>query len=192
MPLNAAPIKGVYMLNLAKRAVVFVAMSFVGGFAAIVFLSWLSRGSAPNVDQAVAIANTYIIFTTFIFVAFTVVTAIVGYIMAQTYTDGAQARHNDAIEHIKECIAKDDEKAVKLLNHLLQCPAVQNELSKQVSNKVDEILKAKYADAQISGKSSTLEQLREILSKGSPEVKGVARKVYFRPPQSRNRDEDEN
>lgn len=133
---------------------------------AILFVSWKAPDRVPDMDSAISIANTYIVFTTFIFVAFTVLLTIVGYVLAQTFSTNAVAHHSDAIEKIKDCISNDDEKATQVLEALLSSPQVQGKLSKVIREKVIEELEARRADIQMTNHASAadLQTLATLLS----------------------------
>lgn len=159
------------MLKIIKRVISFVVLSFAGGFFAVLFLSWKGRGIVPQVDQALSIANTYIVFTTFIFVAFTVLLTIVGYVLAQTFAANASAHHTDTIDKIKDCIANDDEKATQVLTALISSPQVQNRLTLTIREKIHEELQARRADAQMFNNQSATD-LQTIDSFLFPDANG--------------------
>lgn len=145
------------MLKTLKKTIAFVILSFMGGFLAVLFLSWKGKGVVPKIDQAIAIANTYIVFTTFIFVAFTVLLTIVGYVLAQTFSANAKAQHTDVVESVKECISRDDEKATQVLASLLSSPQVQAVLSRAIKDKIGEEIQARRADAQMTNSTSAVD-----------------------------------
>lgn len=143
-----------------KKILTFLVMSFAGGFSAIVFLSYFGKTKSlvPTADQAVSIANTYIVFTTYIFVAFTVLLTIVCYVLAQNFSTHTKTLHNETVENIRDCINSDDEKAEKILSAMLSSPLIQKHLSERLGNLIDRELSARMSERQEMG----AKQLAEV------------------------------
>jgi len=124
----------------------FLITAFAGGFIAVVFIGLFSP-RAVSAPDALSIANTYIVFTSFIFVGFTVVLGLAGYVFTQQFTSHRMAQESQAIEDLTERLKSDDALAIKLLSVMLENREVQDKLDTSLRAKVAEVLTARRSDA---------------------------------------------
>lgn len=178
-------------MKILEKILITLIMSFIGGFMAIIFLSYYGRTKdlIPGVDQAVSIANTYIVFTTFIFVAFTVLITVVCYVLAQGYSSHTKALHNETVDNIRDCIGSDDEKAEKILNSMLSSPLIQKHLSNRLNVLIERELTARISERKQIGESqfADVEDMRSWLVNGDENShRNVGRGTSFQGPMSQN------
>lgn len=108
-------------------------------------LNWLPYTTLATVD-VIAVANTYIVFTTIIFVGFTVVLGIMGYLFTQQFTASKHAQVAEALEDLQEKLRTDEYKGIKLLEALLENPDVKQHLDHLLQSKVDSLIKDKASE----------------------------------------------
>lgn len=134
------------------KILTFVLGSFAGGFAAIIFLSYMSRFSGwpavPTPADATSIANTYIVFTTFIFVGFTVVLGIAGFVFTQQFTSHREAQERQAISDLQERLQEDGQCAKELLASILDNEEAVAFLENALKEKINQIVDARIEDTQ--------------------------------------------
>lgn len=132
------------------KLLTFVLGSFTGGFSAILFLNYMSRiGSPvaiPVAADATSIANTYIVFTTFIFVGFTVVLGMAGYVFTQQFTSHREAQERQAISDLQGRLEKDGELAIDLLKSTLENEEAIAFLQGALQAKINQVLDARLED----------------------------------------------
>lgn len=148
-------------------AVLFV--GFAGGAISPWVLGWIKATGIPNPSDAVAIANTYIVFTTLIFVAFTVVLGIASYVFTQQFSASKEASEDRLIGDLRERMKSDAQLSQQTLNALLENPEVRSYLEERLAGKVDELLAERLADSQASAEQSrkdadAIGQLRQQLN----------------------------
>lgn len=123
-------------------------VGFAGGVIAPMVLGWLKSVAVGSPSDAVSIANTYIVFTTIIFVGFTVVLGIAGYVFTQQFSASKQVQENQIIDELRSRLGNDEKLAIKLLDSLLENPDVKAHLVSQLESKVDELIAERVADSQ--------------------------------------------
>jgi hypothetical protein len=147
-------------------------VGFAGGAISPWVLGWIKRVTVETPSDAFAIANTYIVFTTIIFVGVTVLLAIAGYVIAQQFSAAKSAHESEIIDELIACVGKDEVMGVSIINAILENPDVIAHLNKLMNDKFDELVKEKVVDSE-SVLQSTLDQtermraLAERLAKGN-------------------------
>jgi hypothetical protein len=156
------------ILNFKSSFPVF-AMSFllgiVGGCLAIMLHSYF--GSIPSRDQTpasdiMATANTYIVFTTFIFTGVTVVLAIAGYIFSQNISISTETNQELLFNALKEKVLKDEKMGISLLQTLLENPDVNRQFRDKITEKTDAHLQEKLKMSQATYNQAA--EIRDSLS----------------------------
>jgi predicted PurR-regulated permease PerM len=145
------------MLKTIKHILVVLLVGFIGGAISFWFMGWLKAVQVPSPSDAISIANTYIVFTTIIFVGVTVILAIAGYVFTQQFSASKQSQETLLVEELKEKIKSDERVGTKLAQAILDNPDVQRHLEKILLSKLDELLQARLADSKAAAAQSTKE-----------------------------------
>jgi hypothetical protein len=130
------------------RFFILILMGFSGGFLAIMFCSWskpLWLKETMAAADGLALANTYIVFTSFIFVAFTVFLGVAGFLFTQQFSQSKETHVNEAIEHIKNTISGNGVWSTSLMNAILENPDVKRHVQMQLDKKVEELIDQRFA-----------------------------------------------
>jgi hypothetical protein len=122
--------------------------SFAGGAMAIAFLSLIPGISPkPSLSDAISIANTYIVFTTIIFVGTTLLLALLGYVFTQQFSEHKETQTQHLLSDLKEKFREDSERAIDFVNVVLENRDVQRHIEEKFRAKLDELVNAKKVDA---------------------------------------------
>jgi uncharacterized Tic20 family protein len=137
---------------------------FAGGFLSPWIVGWIKRVSVETASDAYAIANTYIVFTTIIFVGVTVLLAIAGYVITQQFSAAKSAHEHEIIEELIEGVRTDEELGVRILEALLENPDVMEHLQTLINNKVNELVNEKITDSDthLQSEQNRNEKLKAI------------------------------
>lgn len=122
-------------------------IGFAGGVIAPMVLGWLKSVTVAAPD-AISIANTYIVFTTIIFVGFTVVLGIAGYVFTQQFSAAKKAQEDQIIDELRSRLGGDEKLAISLLDTLLENSDVKAYFVDLLENKVDELIAERVSDSQ--------------------------------------------
>lgn len=144
--------KGVSMIKKLYKVCSILLVGFIGGCITPWFLGWFKAVKTSSASDAVAIANTYIVFTTIIFVGITVVLGIVGYVFTQQLAVSRKNHERQVFEELEQKIITDEATGVKLANAIFQNSDVARHLNTIVIQKIDEIAARKVAEAGIAAK----------------------------------------
>lgn len=143
------------MLRKIYKILAILLVGFVGGGIGTFFVYWVEWGvpvSGP--ETPIAIANTYIVFTTLIFVGITVVLAVAGYVFAQHFASSKHAQECELIEEIKKSIRKNENgAAVGLASAMLAHPDVIQVIEGKLEEKVDAITGERISDSEAEQQS---------------------------------------
>lgn len=124
---------------------------FCGGIAgSIVAFTAINRWSTPLTvasSDAVSIANTYIVYTTFVIAAVAAVLAIAGMIFSEHFAMEKDSHIENAFKALISQLATDEEKAVKFVKELMKNPGVVQSVSDSVEEKLSEIVARRKAEA---------------------------------------------
>lgn len=145
------------MLQKMLRVLAVLLAGFAGGVLAPWALGWVKVMSVPGPADAVAVANTYIVFTTIIFVGVTVLLAVAGYVFTQHFSSTKGAQERELLEELKERIKTDEALGVRLANAMLENSDVKRHLSQVLSMKTHELLRERVAERAAAAKRAANE-----------------------------------
>ncbi|MCW3151924.1 hypothetical protein N8H69_05215 [Achromobacter spanius] len=123
-------------------------IGFCGGFLSWAFIAWTKPVWAGEALDGISVANTYIVFTSFIFVAFTVFLAIAGFVFTQQFSQNREIHISDALNHIKNTITKDEQASTSLVKAILESPDGKRFLQGMLESKVDELIRDRTRNLQ--------------------------------------------
>ena len=126
----------------------FLLIGFVGGFSEPMILGWIHSVSSPTPSDAISIANTYIVFTTIIFVGITAIITVVGYRFAQQFAASKDAQETQIFDDLRTHLKDDEEIGLRILKNLLENRDVKSHLMDVLDAKVNELIRQKTADAK--------------------------------------------
>jgi len=119
---------------------------FAGGSLSPWVLGWIKSVSVPTASDAYAIANTYIVFTTIIFVGITVLLAIAGYVITQQFSAAKIAHEIQIIEELKERLSSEERLGITLITAVLENREVTQHVRRLLEQKVAELIKERIDD----------------------------------------------
>lgn len=119
---------------------------FAGGSLSPWILGWIQSVSVQTPSDAYAIANTYIVFTTIIFVGITVLLAIAGYVITQQFSAAKIAHEIQIIDELKERLVTEEKLAITLVTAILENREVTQHVRRLLEQKVNEIVKERIVD----------------------------------------------
>ena len=108
------------MIRILKILVV-VLCGFAGGSLSPWILGWIQSVPVATPANAYAIANTYIVFTTIIFVSITLLLAIAGYVVTQQFSAARVAHEMQIIDELREQLTTDNQLGMSLVTEMLGC-----------------------------------------------------------------------
>ncbi|PPD18937.1 MAG: hypothetical protein CTY24_12095 [Methylobacter sp.] len=130
---------------------------FAGGAITPWGLGWLRSVQVSAPSDAISIANTYIVFTTIIFVGVTVILAIAGYVFTQQFSATKQSQESQLLDELKEKVKSDERIGIALANAILDNSDVKRHLDETLLSKVDELIQARLADSKAAANQATQE-----------------------------------
>jgi len=133
------------MNNYLKTVLLYVGMfliAFVGG--ALSFIFWYHLTDFENsikVTDAISIANTYIVFTTIIFVGFSVFLAIAGFIFTHQFSTTKEDQFSHLIRELGTKLKEnEDDFGIKFIKKSLENPDVKNYLHEKLNTKLEQLI----------------------------------------------------
>lgn len=159
------------MKNLYKLMAVMLA-GFAGGFISPILYSFYSKTAIPSASDAIAIANTYIVFTTIIFVGFTVVLGLAGYVFTQQFSTTKENQENILFSELKSKIANDDDIAMEIFKAVLNNSDVIRDFSKRVEEKVQE-----RVDDLMNEINSSAQEERDVATRRHESIQSISNKI---------------
>lgn len=134
-------------------------LSSVGGFITYLTLNFFIEPKPAAPENAVSIANTYIVFTTLIFVGFTVLLAMIGVVFAQQFSVNKQTHVQHLFNELENGLENNrDDIGIKLIDGALKSKDVQQhiqlKLEEKVQQAIDSIKKEATATASDSVQTS--------------------------------------
>lgn len=130
-------------------------IGFAGGALAPWTLGWIRSATVSTPGDAVSIANTYIVFTTIIFVGITVVLALAGYVLTQQFSATKQSQESQLIDELKDKVKNDEKVGIALANGILDNGDVKRHVDTLIHAKVDELLRAKLSECEQDAKTAS-------------------------------------
>ena len=154
------------ILKWIGKVIFIVSLGFIGGCLSPYVISKIQVlfGKPPviNVDT-ISIANTYIVFTTFIFTAIAIIVAVASYLFAQEAAKSRQIQEQTLFSDlIKSCTEK-PELGRDLISKLLENENVIEHFEKRLNDKIDDILSKR---CQLSQESERVSKERTSALKG--------------------------
>lgn len=128
-------------------------VAFAGGFFATIFINFLKPIDLPSASDAVSIANTYIVFTTIIFVGFTVVLGVAGYVFSQQFATSKEMHEDRLIQDLKLKLQDNEKLSWDIIQAALDNEAVRLRLTETLENKVNQIVTDKTTELELTASS---------------------------------------
>lgn len=141
-------------------------IGFVGGCLAPMFLSLFTATAPGTLDQAVSIANTYIVFTSIFFVGITVLLAIGGYVLSQQLATTRKQLETQAHEDLMKRIRYSETIATEIVKHLNQNGDFKNQITDSVKSIAQNIISEAQHQSTVKAKveSQKADKLKDILA----------------------------
>lgn len=153
------------MLKTIYKILAVFLIGFAGGAITPWALSWIKSATVGTPSDAVAIANTYIVFTTIIFVGVTVILAIVGYVFTQQFSATKESQLGQLADELKKTAKTDEDFGIKLINAMLENGDVKRHVDNKLQEKIKElILESKATSKQALDKAAEEAQAIESLT----------------------------
>lgn len=141
-----------------------VIIAFIGGFFAIEVVNYFSPGQVPAGGEAIAIANTYIVFTTLIFVGFTVVLGLAGYVITQQYASSRELNESLLFNELKSKLRDNDDCSEDLIKVIVENDAVKSHLAKILEDKVHQLVTDKLTEYELQPVASEFNEISADLN----------------------------
>lgn len=153
-------------LKFFLKILLVLGVGFTGGVLAQFFLTLFRPTTLTTLGDAVSIANTYIVFTTIIFVGFTVILGIAGYILTQEFSINKHNQELKIIDELKDKLKSDEPLAVSLIEAVLSNNDVKIHFENILQAKVDELLEIKLCEFESNAAAATADaaKVRELSS----------------------------
>lgn len=145
------------MLKKIYKVLAVLLAGFAGGAITPWVIGWLKSVQVATPSNAVSIANTYIVFTTVIFIGVTVVLAIAGYVFTQQFSASKQSLETQLLDGLKEKVKSDEHIGIALANAFLDNPDVKRHLDQTLVSKIIDLLQARLADSKDVAMQATKE-----------------------------------
>jgi len=158
------------LLKSIYKVLAFLLVGFTGGAITPWVMGWMKSVAVSTPSDAYAIANTYIVFTTIIFVGITVVLAITGYVFTQQFSATKESQLHHLVDELKQKIMSGREIGEKLADATLKNPNFHDHIDKQINRKLDELIQQRLAETQAAANSANQDDktMAEIASQLSP------------------------
>lgn len=133
-------------MKMLLKILFFTVCAIVGGVVGTMVAPYFTDGQRVTPDQAVSVANTYIVFTTFIFVAFTVLLGIAGYIFMHLLTEHRKVQETQAIDDVKLRLKNDGKLCLDILQQILHNREVQRNIDSAIREQLERALNEERSD----------------------------------------------
>lgn len=149
--------------NIYKLLIVLF-VGFAGGFISPAFSNLFGSVKIDQAADALSIANTYIVFTTIIFVGFTVVLGVAGYVFTQQFSASKESQVKHLINELEERLRTNQDFGIGFIEKAVDNPDVIRHISCKLEDKIKELLKEKsnnkkQAATQAKNEADNLEEL---------------------------------
>lgn len=141
------------MLKKFYRFLAVLLIGFAGGALCPWVLGWINSSAVSNPSDAVSIANTYIVFTTLIFVGVTVILAVAGYVFTQQFTESKKAQASEIYEELRGRIKTEEKIGIDLASAILENTDASRHVDDLISNKIDALIEERKADSERARKA---------------------------------------
>lgn len=130
-------------------------IAFCGGFTAFIFTGLWKGPISATLGDPVAIANTYIVFTTIIFVGITLVIGLMGFVFTQQFAMAKEMQVRHLIAEIEDELRNNlNDRSIKLIDAALDNPDVQAHVAKTIESKIKQLMDEKVAGLKRVAKKS--------------------------------------
>ncbi|PUA16805.1 hypothetical protein [Glaciimonas sp. PCH181] len=120
----------------------------IGGLIAFAVVNHFGKSAGTiSGSDAVSIANTYIVYTTFVIAAVAMLLTVAGLIFTQHFTVEKEAHIAHAFSCLLDIVRTDDEKAIMLIGKAMENPNVVQFVSDSLQVKILEEIQARKANA---------------------------------------------
>lgn len=147
---------------------------FFGALGAYLFFL-VNNYFAPvkNTENTIDIANTYIIFTTFIFVGMAALIGIFGFLFAQQFSQSKDDQLNNAFSNLARKLGDTaNEKEIKhIIDAIIGNESIINRLSAIIDRKVVEII-IKKATEEVEKSEASLSHAKDLMKSVKGEKNG--------------------
>lgn len=145
-------------------------IGFIGGCLNPMFLSLFNKTEIGSLDQAISIANTYIVFTTIFFVGITVLLSIGSYVISQQLAVNRKQLEKEANQQLLKRIQYSEGLATQILDQVFNNIDFRNNLEEKVQTHLEQALQHKIQQKQETTKAANAEVavLSELLQKMQP------------------------
>lgn len=130
------------------RILAVLLIGFAGGALSPWVLSWIMPVPISSPDDAISIANTFIVFTTIFFVGITVILAVAGYVFTEQFSATKETQEIKALNELKEKIRSTEQTSNDLLDALLANPDTKRHFENQIQSKIDLFITERLSDSQ--------------------------------------------
>ncbi|NTW26583.1 MAG: hypothetical protein HGA37_17935 [Lentimicrobium sp.] len=130
------------MLKKITYTIISLIAGFVGGALCPWIFCWF-EGATIESQDAVSIANTYIVFTTIIFVAATVILTVMGFVFTHQFSNSKKMQVVELFDQIKEDFKANGNRSIDLINEIMKNPDVV----RHVGIKIEERIKTENTDS---------------------------------------------
>lgn len=142
IPMQVTNLRNIY------RLLALLTVSFAGGFLGAVLFGAFNAVTVSTLGDAVSIANTYIVFTTIIFVGFTVVLGVAGYVFTQQFSTSKETQIEHLIKELEERLRDEQDFGISFIEKVLDNKDVIRHANAKFEAKISQIIKDKYKQAQ--------------------------------------------
>jgi hypothetical protein len=133
-----------FFKNVCKLFVV-VFLFVLGGFLSPVIFSLFKGSATLSTSDAISVANTYIVFTTFIFAGLAVFIAIIGFVFSQQFAISKEVQLHQLTDELQSIVRDNKlDVSIKLVDIALENEDVRKHFEKKLELKIYQILKEKY------------------------------------------------
>jgi hypothetical protein len=126
------------MVEMLTKISTLLISSFIGGFLSFIIFFTGTDKTALVVDDAISISNTFIVFTTFLFVGFTIIITLFGFYLGQTYTknkiDELKVLSKELLEYVK---TNEDHISDNIINEILSSPDSERYIQEVAERQVE-------------------------------------------------------
>ena len=113
----------------------------VGGLIGFAIFCIVGKNSITSGSDAIAVANTYIVYTTFVIAAVALLLTVAGLIFTQHFAIEKERHMANAFTSLLDIVRKEDEKAVNLVRTIMENPEVVEHVSGILQSKIVQELK---------------------------------------------------
>lgn len=119
----------------------------IGGLIAFTAINYTGRLATLSSSDAISIANTYIVYTTFVIAAVALLLTIAGLIFTQHFAVEKESHIAHAFSCVLDVVRTNDEKAVILVQQAMENPRVVEYVSEALQAKISQEVDALKASA---------------------------------------------